>query len=55
MNENDECHVYLSSHYYKELNTARLLHDLNLRGTEPVEEIRKKIESDLRGRTYRDG
>jgi exodeoxyribonuclease V alpha subunit len=36
--------VYLSSHYYKELNTARLLHDLNLRGTEPVEEIRKKID-----------
>jgi exodeoxyribonuclease V alpha subunit len=44
MNENDDCHVYLSSHYYKELNTARLLHDLNLRGTEPVEEIRKKID-----------
>jgi exodeoxyribonuclease V alpha subunit len=43
-NSAHDCHVYLSSHYYKELNTARLLHDLNLRGTEPVEEIRKKID-----------
>jgi exodeoxyribonuclease V alpha subunit len=39
-----DCHVYLAAHYYKELNTARLLHDLNLRGTEPVEEIRRKID-----------
>jgi len=37
-------HVYASQYYYMELNTARMLHDLNLRGTEPEEEIRKKLE-----------
>jgi len=37
-------HVYASQYYYTELNTARMLHDLNLRGTEPEEDIRKKLE-----------
>lgn len=37
-------HVYASQYYYTELNTARMLHDLNLRGSEPEAEIRKKLE-----------
>ncbi len=37
-------HVYASQYYYTELNTARMLHDLNLRGMEPEEDIRKKLE-----------
>ena len=37
-------HVYASQYYYTELNTARMLHDLNLRGAEPEVEIRKKLE-----------
>ena len=37
-------HVYASQYYYTELNTARMLHDLNLRGSEPETEIRKKLE-----------
>lgn len=37
-------HVYASQYYYTELNTARMLHDLNLRGSEPEGEIRKKLE-----------
>ena len=37
-------HVYASQYYYTELNTARMLHDLNLRGSEPEVEIRKKLE-----------
>ena len=36
--------VYASQYYYTELNTARMLHDLNLRGAEPETEIRKKLE-----------
>ena len=35
-------HVYASQYYYTELNTARMLHDLNLRGAEP-----KKPRTDL--------
>lgn len=37
-------HVYASQYYYTELNTAHMLHDLNLRGAEPETEIRKKLE-----------
>ena len=37
-------HVYASQYYYTELNAARMLHDLNLRGSEPETEIRKKLE-----------
>lgn len=37
-------HVYAFQYYYTELNTARMLHDLNLRGSEPEAEIRKKLE-----------
>ncbi len=37
-------HVYAAQYYYMELNTARMLHDLNIRGSEPEAEIRKKLE-----------
>lgn len=37
-------HVYASQYYYMELNVARMLHDLNIRGSEPEAEIRKKLE-----------
>lgn len=36
-------HVYAAQYYYTELNTARMLHDLNVAGSEPEEEIRKKL------------
>ncbi len=36
--------IYASQYYYMELNAARMLHDLNLRGSEPEGEIRKKLE-----------
>lgn len=35
--------VYASQYYYSELNTARMLHDLNIKGSEPEEEIRKNL------------
>lgn len=38
------CHVYASQYYYTELNTARMLHDLNIRGREPEAEIRKRLD-----------
>lgn len=37
-------HVYASQYYYTELNTARMLHDLNIRGSEPEVEIRKRLD-----------
>ena len=37
-------HVYAAQYYYTELNTARMLHDLNIRGSEPEAEIKKKLE-----------
>ena len=37
-------HVYAAQYYYTELNAARMLHDLNIRGSEPETEIRKKLE-----------
>lgn len=37
-------HVYASQYYYTELNTARMLHDLNIRGSEPEAEIRKRLD-----------
>lgn len=37
-------HIYASQYYYMELNTAKMLHDLNLRGKEPEEDIRRKLE-----------
>lgn len=37
-------HVYAAQYYYTELNTARMLHDLNIRGTEPEAEIRKRLD-----------
>lgn len=42
--EENNPHIYAAQYYYMELNTARLLHDLNLRGTEPEDDIRKKLE-----------
>ena len=35
--------VYASAYYYMELNTAKMLHDLNIRGDVPIEKIQKKI------------
>ncbi len=42
--EENNPHIYAAQYYYMELNTARMLHDLNLRGTEPEDDIRKKLE-----------
>lgn len=42
--ENESRHIYASQYYYMELNTARMLHDLNLRGREPETEIRRRLE-----------
>ncbi|MCD8223211.1 MAG: ATP-dependent RecD-like DNA helicase [Clostridiales bacterium] len=39
-----EDRVYSATCYYMELNTACMLRDLNLRGTEPEDQIRRKIE-----------
>ena len=36
--------VYASVYYYMELNTARMLHDLNIRGDVPQEEIRLRLD-----------
>lgn len=35
--------VYASQYYYMEMSVARMLHDLNIRGREPEEKIRKKL------------
>ncbi len=35
--------VYASQYYYMEMSVARMLHDLNIRGREPEETIRKKL------------
>ncbi len=35
--------VYASAYYYMELNTARMLHDLNIRGNTPAEDIRDRL------------
>lgn len=36
--------VYASSYYYMELNTARMLHDLNIKGSTPADEIQSRID-----------
>ncbi len=36
--------IYAAQYYYMELNTARMLHDLNLRGSEDEAMIRRKLE-----------
>lgn len=35
--------VYAASYYYMEMNVARMLYDLNIRGKEPEERIRKRL------------
>ena len=35
--------VYASQYYYMELNVAKMLHDLNIRGKMPEEEIRAQL------------
>ncbi len=35
--------VYAAQYYYTELNTARMLHDLNITGSEPEEQIRRSL------------
>jgi len=37
-------HIYASQYYYTELNAARMLHDLNIRGSRTEAEIRKTLE-----------
>ena len=41
--------VYPAQFYYMELNTARMLHDLNIRDTIPEEKIKKRLEGILAG------
>ena len=36
--------VYPAQYYYMELNTARMLHDLNVKDSVPVEQIKKRVE-----------
>ncbi|MEG0565629.1 MAG: ATP-dependent RecD-like DNA helicase, partial [Hungatella sp.] len=36
--------VYAAYYYYMELNTAKMLHDLNIRGTEPETQIRERLK-----------
>lgn len=35
--------IYAAQYYYLELNTARMLHDLNIRGDIPKEQIRQRL------------
>lgn len=37
--------VYAAQYYYMEMNTARMLHDLNLEGNEPEEEIEERLKA----------
>lgn len=37
--------IYASQYYYMELNTAKMLHDLNLLGTVPKEEMKKRLDA----------
>lgn len=39
------CAVYASIYYYTELNVAKMLHDLNIRGTDTEEKIREKLKN----------
>lgn len=36
--------VYAAQYYYTELNTAKMLHDLNITGNEPEEQIRESLK-----------
>lgn len=42
--DGDLCQVYAAQYYYLELNAARMLHDLNIRGYKPEAEIRKLLD-----------
>ncbi|MDD2958046.1 MAG: ATP-dependent RecD-like DNA helicase [Lachnospiraceae bacterium] len=42
--EEGEVRVYASSYYYLELNTAKMLHDLNIHGEIDEEKVLKKIQ-----------
>ena len=39
----DELHVYAAVYYYMELNVARMLHDLNIKGHESVGNIQERL------------
>lgn len=41
--EEDKLNVYASTYYYMELNVARMLHDLNIKGHEPEENIQERL------------
>ena len=47
--KNGERIIYPAQFFYMELNTARMLHDLNLRETTPAEKIRERIRVVLAG------
>ena len=47
--KNGERIIYPAQFFYMELNTARMLHDLNLRETTPAEKIRERIRAVLAG------
>ena len=38
------CAVYAAVYYYTECNVAKMLHDLNIRGTEPEQKIRENLK-----------
>ncbi len=51
--EKDDCRiVYPSQFYYMELNTARMLHDLNVQSEIPAEQVRKRLEALTEGDTF---
>ena len=39
----EDLHVYAAVYYYMELNVARMLHDLNIKGHEPDEKIQERL------------
>ena len=41
--EEDKLNVYASTYYYMELNVARMLHDLNIKGHEPEGNIQERL------------
>ena len=42
--EEEQVVVYAATYYYMELNAARMLHDLNVRGKVPLDDIHKRLE-----------
>lgn len=51
--KNDQTMVFYSQYYYMELNTARMLHDLNLTCRMEEEDILKKLQAVERRRRWK--